>query len=100
LVFYGRFHDIWQVSIHTFFDNYFVLILAIRREEIKLAHSDELQRNADLGLPPNASKEAQWQMRRREIDKQFENSASPVFYTMLSLSVATFCAAFIQVKKE
>jgi uncharacterized membrane protein YidH (DUF202 family) len=57
---------------------------------------EELQRFSDLGIPPNATAEAQWQRNKTQIDKKFEQSATPVFYTMLSLSIATFFAAFIQ----
>lgn len=75
-------------------------IFAIRREEFKINRSEEFQRLADLGIAPNASTRAQWNARQVDIDRRFELSAKPVFYTMLGLSVATFCAAFIQVNSE
>jgi len=73
--------------------------LAIRREEFRLNRSSELLRLSDLGLSPNESNIALWGKRQKEIDKSFQDSATPVFYAMLTLSVATFCAAFIQVNE-
>uniref|UniRef100_A0A915LSM4 ABC transmembrane type-1 domain-containing protein n=1 Tax=Meloidogyne javanica TaxID=6303 RepID=A0A915LSM4_MELJA len=70
--------------------------VAIRREEFRLNRSSELLRLSDLGLSPNESNIALWGKRQKEIDKSFQDSATPVFYAMLTLSVATFCAAFIQ----
>uniref|UniRef100_A0A915MLL0 ABC-type xenobiotic transporter n=1 Tax=Meloidogyne javanica TaxID=6303 RepID=A0A915MLL0_MELJA len=70
--------------------------VAIRREEFRLNRSSELLRLSDLGLSPNETNLALWGKRQKEIDKRFQDSATPVFYAMLTLSVATFCAAFIQ----
>ncbi|KAL7079080.1 hypothetical protein ACQ4LE_001579 [Meloidogyne hapla] len=69
---------------------------AIRREEFRLNRSAELFRLSDLGLSPNESNIALWGKHQKEIDKRFQDSATPVFYAMLTLSVATFCAAFTQ----
>lgn len=38
-------------------------------------------------------------VRQSAIDREFESSATPVFIAMLSLSIATFIAAFFQVLK-
>uniref|UniRef100_A0A1I8AXS5 ABC transmembrane type-1 domain-containing protein n=1 Tax=Meloidogyne hapla TaxID=6305 RepID=A0A1I8AXS5_MELHA len=66
------------------------------KEEFRLNRSAELFRLSDLGLSPNESNIALWGKHQKEIDKRFQDSATPVFYAMLTLSVATFCAAFTQ----
>ena len=57
----------------------------------------ELLRLSDLGLSPNEYNLALWEKQQKEIDKHFQESATPVFYAMFTLSVATFFAAFLQV---
>ncbi|VDN50546.1 unnamed protein product [Dracunculus medinensis] len=67
--------------------------LSIFREELKMNKTQSFQRALDF-LQVNSSISSN--NRQSLIDQQFERSATPVFITMLSLSVATFIAAFFQ----
>uniref|UniRef100_A0A915CVZ4 ABC transmembrane type-1 domain-containing protein n=1 Tax=Ditylenchus dipsaci TaxID=166011 RepID=A0A915CVZ4_9BILA len=70
---------------------------AIERETVKQNRTQELERMADLGLDTdNATIDALFANRQSQVDRRFEDSANPVFISMLSLSCATFVAAFIQ----
>lgn len=72
-------------------------IILIRFQELKMNKTQSFQRALDF-LQVNSSISSN--NRQSLIDQQFERSATPVFITMLSLSVATFIAAFFQVYYE
>lgn len=65
---------------------------------VKLNRTRELERLNELGISSdNVTLDSLFAQRQTHVDKQFEESAAPVFIGMLLLSCATFVAAFIQV---
>ncbi|CAD5227956.1 unnamed protein product [Bursaphelenchus okinawaensis] len=74
---------------------------AIQREEVKFDYNRliQLQQDDDVeqSTPLNQTEmDTDYQIRQQQVDTKFTNAAMPVFIAMLSLSVATFIAAFIQ----
>ncbi|KAI6210798.1 Multidrug resistance protein pgp-3 [Aphelenchoides besseyi] len=70
---------------------------AINREEVKEDRIRELKENEEFELSLNVSAiDAIYNERQINVDAKFQQAAMPVFIAMISLSLATFIAAFIQ----
>ncbi|VDM24620.1 unnamed protein product [Toxocara canis] len=71
--------------------------LSIVREEMKINKTLHIEMLQQLDEVSSSNITTSTQLvRQSAIDKQFESSATPVFIAMLSLSIATFIAAFFQ----
>jgi AmiR/NasT family two-component response regulator len=67
-------------------------------QEVKAERVRQLAEREDFETDLNITEfDSEYNRKQAHVDAQFEQAAMPVFIAMISLSLATFIAAFIQV---